>query len=385
MNKFVLCLFILLIVLIFNNCKKPFEPNIDRNTTNNILVVEGYINTGVGPTKFIISKASQLSSAANFIPENGATVSVESSGGSSQVLSASGNGVYQNAQLSINTSLKYRLRIKTNSGKEYASAYVEVKNTPDIDNVNWKEIDGGVQLYASTHDSQLKSRYYMWDYEETWLFHSNYDSEVIFKGNTIQLRLPEESVYKCWAGSNSSSIILGTSVKLIDDIINEQPLTTIPSQSEKLGIRYSILVKQYALTKEAFDYMEIMKKNTEELGSIFGPLPSQQTSNMTSLSNPNEVVVGFVYATSKKEARIFIDNKDLSYVWNVNKPNSDICKETELLQTTGLAQYFASGNLVPTYQIFNAAGNAVIGYGYAPRICVDCTIRGTKTMPAFWQ
>jgi len=375
---------LLVILITFNSCKKPYDPKVDENIAS-ILVVEGYINTGIGPTKFIISKAAQLSATNSFIPENGATVTVESSGGVSQNLTALGNGVYQHTQLNINTAQKYRLKIRTSTGKNYASDFVDVKVTPNIDKVAWKEVQGGVQITADTHDAQAKSRYYMWDFEDTWLFNSNFDSEVIFKGGAMQARTVEESVYRCWASGRSTSIILGNSLKLTEDIISQQPILLIPTRSEKLGIRYSILVKQYALTKEAFEYMEIMKKNTEELGSIFGPLPSQQIGNIKNVDDQNEIVVGFVYATSKTEARIFINNSDISYVWNVTKPNSDTCSENEIMQTSNLGQYFAAGNLVPTYQIYDASGNSVIGYGFAPRICVDCTLRGTKTMPPFWQ
>lgn len=373
-----------LIIFIFGACKKPYEPKIDENV-GTILVVEGFINTGVGATKFVLSKAAQLSNKATFVPENGATVSVESSAGVSQTLSALGNGVYQNTQLNIIATQKYRLRIKTSTGKDYASEYVEVKTTPNIDQVTWKEVSGGVQISADAHDNQSKSRYYMWNYEETWLFSSNYDSDVIYKGSTMYDRTPEESVYRCWGTNSSSSIILGNSLKLAEDIISNQPIAIIPSGSEKLGIRYSILVKQYALTKQAFEYMETLKKNTEELGSIFGPLPSQQISNIKNLNNADDIVVGYVYATSKTEKRIFIDNKDISYVWSVVKPNSDVCLQSEILQTSNLGQYFSSGTLVPTYKIYDPSGVAVIGYGLAPRICVDCTLRGTKTMPSFWQ
>jgi hypothetical protein len=198
-------------------------------------------------------------------------------------------------------------------------------------------------------------------------------------------RSPEESVYRCWANNNSTSIILGSTVKLTNDVIDDQFIATIPSFSEKLGIRYSILVKQYTLSKAAFEYFEIMKKNTEELGSIFGPLPSQQNGNIKNIKDEKEPVVGFIYATNQKEKRIFIDNKDISYVWSIKKPNSEVCLESEIMQTTNLTTYFASGVLVPTYGIYDPSGSAIIGYGYAPRICVDCTLRGTKQKPSFWQ
>lgn len=367
------------------SCKKAYAPPTSLKTDYaSVLVVEGFINSGVGTTKFVLSKASQLENKTTFIPEKNATVSVESDQGKSENLIQNGDGIYEKP-LTIISSQKYRLRVKTAAGKEYLSDYVEVKATPDIDSITWRESTDGVEILADTHDDRNNSKYYRWDYEESWMFNANYDSEFIYKNNVMLARSPQESVYRCWANNNSTSIILGSTVKLTSDIIDDQFIATIPSYSEKLGIRYSILVKQYTLSKAAYEYFEVMKKNTEELGSIFGPLPSQQNGNIKNIKDEKEPVVGFIYATSQKEKRIFIDNKDISYVWPIKKPNSDVCLESEIMQTTNLTTYFASGALVPTYGIYDPSGSAIIGYGYAPRICVDCTLRGTKQKPSFWQ
>lgn len=387
MNKHIFKLFVIAFLLFSGfGCKKAYTPPPTIKTDyNSVLVVEGFINNGAGKTKFTLSKASQLDHVTTFMPEKTATVTVESEQGTIANLIHTGEGIYENS-LSINPTQKYRLRIKVNATQEYLSDFVEVKTTPDIDKISWKETSKGVEILADTHDDQHASKYYMWNFEETWLFNSNFDSDFIFKQNSMHERLPEESVFRCWTSSQSTSIILGSTSKLTSDVIENQPIAVIPPKSEKLGIRYSILVKQHVITKEAFEYLEVMKKNTEELGSIFGPLPSQQIGNIKNIHNDKEPVVGFVYATSQKEKRIFIDNKDISYLWAVEQPNEKVCSQAELfLGIANLNTYFGAGQLVPTYGIYDATGQTIIGYGYAPRICVDCTVRGTKQKPIFWQ
>ncbi|MEJ7664694.1 MAG: DUF4249 family protein [Hymenobacter sp.] len=56
--------------------------------------------------------------------------------------------------------------------------------------------------------------------------------------------------------------------------------------SSKLYYLYSILVRQYALTPEEFAYWDKLRKNTENLGTLFDPLPSQLSGNVHRLTMP---------------------------------------------------------------------------------------------------
>jgi hypothetical protein len=51
------------------------------------------------------------------------------------------------------------------------SEFAEVRITPQLDSVSWKQENNGVRIYASTHDPNNNTRYYKWDYEETWEIH----------------------------------------------------------------------------------------------------------------------------------------------------------------------------------------------------------------------
>src|SRR5262249_36219111 len=98
------------------------------------------------------------------------------------------------------------------------------------------------------------------------------------------------------------------------DIINQQLIETIPARSEKIGFKYSILVNEYAITEEAFAYWQSLKKNTEQLGTLFDEQPTQQVSgNIHCVSNPNEPVIGFIASGTMQQKRIFISNDDLPY------------------------------------------------------------------------
>ena len=111
------------------------------------------------------------------------------------------------------------------------------------------------------------------------------------------------------------------SEKLENDVIYLNPIAFIPGDSEKLMTKYSVMVKQYALTKEAFDFWQTLKKNTESLGSIFDAQPSQLTGNIKNVNNPEEPVLGYISAGTVQQKRIFIAKAELPN-WKTKYPYS---------------------------------------------------------------
>src|SRR5690606_38038743 len=98
-------------------------------------------------------------------------------------------------------------------------------------------------------------------------------------------------------------------------------LVKIPNGSEKLTVRYSMLVSQYAISKEAYEFYEIMKNNTEKMGSVFDPQPSLVRGNITCTTDPGEIVVGFIDCSVSSSQRIFITSEEAG-----NWPDSRVCQ-----------------------------------------------------------
>src|SRR5690349_3674529 len=86
--------------LLFAQCKQEYDPQIESKTTG-LLVVEGFINSGQGPTTIHLSRSSDLEDTI-LTPEFGAQVNVEGDDGSSFGLFSNGNGEYGVAQLILN-------------------------------------------------------------------------------------------------------------------------------------------------------------------------------------------------------------------------------------------------------------------------------------------
>ena len=375
-------------IICFCSCKEIYDPHIEAKTTG-LLVVEGFINSGPGPTTIHLSRSSSLEDNT-LKPEFSAQVNVEGDDGSSFTLFGNGNGEYTNAQLTLNNGANYRLHLRTMDGREYVSDYTPVKYTPPIDSITWQGENDGLRLYANARDLQNGTKYYQWKYEETWEIHSAYHTSLIYIRDTIRTnaviglawRLPDHnadtSLYKCWNTVNSSSITLGSTEKLTSDIVY-LPVQYIEPHSEKLSVLYSINLRQYAISKDNYLFLQKMKKNTEQLGTIFDPQPSEISGNIHCLADPGEVVIGFIEVTQEQVKRIFISKSQVPG-WNYDPG----CVETIIDNNLDSIAKHGS-DLYPTLPSgLDPFGGIAKFHATPDKNCMNCTFRGVSQKPAFW-
>ena len=377
-----------ILIWLFAQCKQAYEPHIETKTTG-LLVVEGFLNSGQGPTTIRLSRSSDLEHTT-LIPEFSAQVNVEGEDGSRFPFVESGNGEYSIAQLTLNNGIKYRVHIRTADGKEYTSDYTPVNYTPLIDSITWQRENDGLRLYANARDPQNDTKYYQWKYEETWEIHSAYYTSIKYIRDTIRTnavtdlvyRMPDQNpdttLYKCWNTLNSSTIILGSTEKLTSDIVY-LPVQYIEPKSEKLSVLYSINLRQYAISHDNYLFLQKMKKNTEQLGTIFDPQPSEISGNIHCLADPGEVVIGFIEVTQEQVKRIFISNSQVPG-WNYDPG----CVETIIDNNLDSIAKHGS-DLYPTLPSgLDPFGGIVKFHATPDKNCMNCTFRGVSQKPAFW-
>jgi hypothetical protein len=377
-----------ILAIVITGCKKPYNPTIVATSTN-YLVVEGTINSGQDSTIIHLSRTVNIADTTKLNPEAGALVTVESDQNNTYPIPEIGKGEYASLSLNLNATHKYHLHIKTADGKEYLSDFEAVKPTPPIDSIGYTVQSSGIQLYVNTHDPNNNTHYYRWDYTETWNFHAKYPTPLITDGTRLNLRTPDQQIFTCFGNQVSGTILLGSSAALSKDFIYQSPLTQVASTSEKLETKYSILVKQYALTSDAYNFWTNLKKNTEQLGSIFAAQPSELTGNIHCVTNPAEPVVGYIDVTNVQQKRIFISNNQLPQTWQAVYPYQ--CSFDSLLFSHQGMQNDVALFLIPLGStefaisgITDKFGN-LLGYLAADAECADCTIRGTTKQPLFWK
>ena len=360
------------------DCKQPYTPPaIQQNPT--YLVVDGFLNVGQDSTIITLSRTRNLDSIIP-VPELNAQLMVIGASGEQYPLYEQGNGKYATDHLNLNFNENYQLRIITSDNKEYLSDTIMAKSTPPIDSLQWGRDSTGVHIYVTTHDPQNSTRYYRWDYVETWQYRTAFESYFDWVDGAEVLRPYDQHIYNCWMADHSTDIFVANSAKLSQDVIYQFPVCFIPQGSEKLSIKYSILVNQYAISEQAYDYWQILKKNTEQTGSLFDPQPSQTTGNIHSMSNPGEPVLGFIGACSLQQKRIFINGPDVAN-WNYY-PYYAECTISDTIKPVNLDQEFAPN--VYHFLVYMGSNNGA--YFTTPVRCGDCRDHGgTNQKPSFWQ
>ncbi|HTJ12093.1 MAG TPA: DUF4249 domain-containing protein [Dinghuibacter sp.] len=375
-------------------CVKPYSPHLNNPPTG-YLVVEGNINAGAGPSTIILSRSVPLTDTASEVFEEGATVALEGSDGTTYASAPGANGTYTFGALPLDTTKTYRLDIHTAGDVEYQSDYVHVIPNPPIDSISimYKGTDG-VYVNVNTHNPSDNTRYYQWSYSETWEYNSAEYSSMEFDPvtDTVIVRPPGNQIFTCWKGDSSTDILIYTSTKLSHDVVSEFPLTFIAEGDQRLSVEYSINVHQYALSADCYNYLLLMQSNTENLGSIFDPLPSNLKGNIHCVSDPSQTVVGFVNVSSEQTLRIFARRPPYwPYIFTCPEPDTIVPSVPKGLYTwffTGIAPVPPINTDHPPMGIYVPIEMNPMGPGWVSNLieCVDCRqLGGTTTQPWFWQ
>ncbi|MCA8831459.1 DUF4249 domain-containing protein [Hymenobacter sp. BT728] len=367
-------------VLGLSSCIEPYEPKVEGQTAG-LLVVDGFINSD-GVSTIRLSRTAGLSQKVASQAETRAKMFIELANGPRYSLTETGTGTYTSGALHLPAGVLVRLRFTTATGREYASNQTTILLTPAIDSLTWRTRNDRLYVYANTHELGNQARYYRWSFGETWEFTSQFVSGLEYKNGRIVSR--NENIYRCWASEAPTKIVLGNTLRLNQNIISEQIITQLPDTSVKLRTLYSTLVKQYALTAEEYTYWEALRKNTEIVGGLYDPLPTQLTGNVYCLTDDAEPVLGFVGAQSVQEKRLFISRSQLPpgwpYVTGYEKcvlydiptfpdPNPPTLEQ--------IIDFFRQGPAIPV-------APSLTGYYYSTAECVDCRKRGTNVKPSFW-
>ena len=370
---------VIALILIVSACVDPYNPPEIAQSVP-ALIVDGFIKTNA-ESKFTLSWSQNITDDNVQIFETQATVWIEDEQGTTLPLTGDNQGNYYLSTQSLPAS-RYRLNIVTANARQFQSDFESVVATPPIDSINWKLTnDAGVAFTISTHDNATQEGFYKWTFEETWEYRSAFAASIIFDPVTGEVKPRTDFIYQCWRSGSNTDILLESTTRLQENRVSEFQLTSFLQNSEKARYKYSILVQQQALTKKAFDYWKQVKQSTENLGTIFGPLPHQVMGNIKCISHPSEIAVGYFSICSVTNQRAFVSYQQLptppQYITQYS--NCQIFEvDLDLVNTV-----VESSLLVDPIYIGN--GPMISGYRYSSFFCVDCRLGGGTTVkPDYW-
>ncbi len=360
-------IYLILSLFILTGCIEPYEGKTEN--IDSILVVEGIISSRT--TQIALSKSVGLDDGiyGNVIRVNNAWLYVECDDGTiSPVAYSSGSGIYMIETGELNANAKYRLTIHAD-GEEYRSNFLAPAISPPVD-VSFTNDENDIHVCITTYGKMDQPGYYLWSYKENWEMHPPiFGTYVKVNGEEIinDLNSPSNRYY-CWKKDSSKVLILGTTEKLIENTISEKEIHTFSRTDDRTSVLYRITVKQNTIHKEAYDFFYNLQKNIEQIGSIFGPIPSEIMGNIKCASNPDIPVIGYVDVSTA--------SMDEQYLTNIYY---DPAATHTQFNSCALA---ISTESMPGYVFYR---RDMDGTYYIPERCVDCTkIGGIKRKPKDW-
>ncbi len=225
----------------------------------------------------------------------------------------------------------YRLLINIPGGGQYASGWETMLAAAPIgdveteyqererNNPNAKD-QKGVQVFLSNEDTEHDISFYKWEFAETYQYTLVFPPEIdaVFgsnpgSGQDSIIIIPRQLLHGriCYKTEYSKSITTRSSEGLTENKISRLPLTFISNETLRLFIRYSMLLKQFAITKEYHENLRKIAEVNQTSGSLFDPIPNEIFGNIKNVDNDREPVLGYFGVGGVSEKRIFIERSDL--------------------------------------------------------------------------
>lgn len=361
------------ILLLLSSCISQFIPQTAED--KQILVVEGLITNQYEGNTIKLSRSLPLGGISSAKPLSGCNVTVSDNTGRVEEFYEHTAGTYTPSPDFIGEVGKtYILHIKSNSvtgSINYESLPVEMKPVPEVDSVfyeketispssNTSAGEQGCQVYLNTHDPGNSCKFYRWEFSETWEF-------------ILPYAVPNKV---CWISSSSDVINIKNTSVLAENRINRYPLTFISNKSDRVKVKYSILVKQYSMTEDEFTYWDKLQNLSQQVGGLYDIIPSAVPSNVFSKVDPAEKVLGYFSVSATSSKRIFIKDHFAGLIDLYKDCPQDTLDYSAPIPNLNNTVWVIVDHPIPP------PSYRVITY---TRGCADCTARGTSTPPDFWS
>ncbi len=333
------------------------------------------------------------------LPESNATVTVSDDVGNVFTFLDSGEGVYISSEaFAAITGRTYQLSVTTQDGRNYGSDDVTVSTATNIEEIRAERITNdlgqdGMAIFVDSFDPSGNSRNYRYEYEETFMIIAPaFNPSSLIRdpaiGNQCNVIITENTTGEevCYGTDESNTIIITSTEGLEEDRVDNFMVRFINSDNFIISHRYSILVKQFVQSNEAFTFFETLDELSSS-GSLFSETqPGFLQGNVFSTDSDDERVLGFFDVSTMSSQRLFFNYED----FYPNEPlppfivdcdpsapviaNLGGCVLLPILDSG--AGVFAGENL----DIMQGEGPFLI----VSRECGDCSVLGSAEVPEFW-
>ena len=391
MKKTIYSISLFLILLTTNSCIEEF--NAGTVEFEDAFVIEASITNEFKYQKILLSRTYKFEEDGP-TSESGATIRITTSTNTTYNFHETEPGVYiSDVQFSAQSATDYLLFVSSNDGREYTSQPTQLtSNSSALESVyavretNEDGVDG-IAIYADSFDPTSSSRFYGYEFEETYQIIAPFwgpdDLEIVPSTPTTPITLAvvprTQEERECYSTINSTGRLLIDTGFLSEDRVSNFLIKFFPIDDIRLNSRYSITVKQFTQSAEAYNYLETLNEFSSSESLFSQNQPGFLAGNILSVNSPDEKVLGFFEVSSVTEERLFFSrsefiNADQPFNWGgceISEPSvQDIIR---LIRFDRISLYMVNPSLpgVPPYQV-------------VPAPCGDCTKLGSNIKPTFW-
>ncbi len=298
-KKLVIYLFFIFVI---TSCIDPITLNQAGEVS--VLVVEGGITTEFGPHTIKLTRSAQYGDVfvGEIKQELGAQLFIRDELGNTIRLFEHGNGVYSTSvDFRGEIGRKYTLIIITKDGKEYQSYPELLTKVPAIDSVfieyvevpirtqNFKSFKYGVNVYVAYQDPSEVSNYYKWEISGTYRLPTHPELYVNPSSGAVE---PKDCCELCYTTEGNLNIGI-SSDRFYNGNPYEKEVFFIEDDGRRFYEKYIIHIRQLSISKEAYEYYNLLKNQLSIQGNIFDPPPATIRGNIIGITNPDAPVVGY--------------------------------------------------------------------------------------------
>ena len=380
-----------------NSCVEQID--VKTLTFEDALVVEGTITNEYKFQEIKLSRTYKLEEEGPTV-EHGAVISVIDDMGNTYSFQEGTLGVYiSDVEFKAIPDREYQLNISTSKGNTYSSN--PTKLTPDatIDEVYAleSEDDDGVSIFINSFNPNRNSRYYRYDYEETYKIiapnWSEYDFEIVSDQPPFKVKkvLKTKEDRTCYKTDYSDGIIQTSSDNLNEDRVSKFLVRKVSRNDFFLCHRYSILVKQYVQSLEAYTFYNILEKLSGSESLFSQNQPGFISGNMFSNEDSTKKIIGYFEVSSVSSKRLFFNVRDIIAGGSIHDSNCELRApllndgfgNSPLIESikVHLSKYYVDNDGLTLSEVIEPGGPYVVVF---PK-CGDCTVLGSNIVPEFWQ
>ncbi len=374
------------------------------SSPESILVVEATITNEAKQQRIVLSRSYALDQQGPN-PETNAQIKVVDDGQNEYVFQETEPGTYvSSVPFSAQPGLGYGLNIVTSEGKSYGSYSQFLQTGAVIDSVYpVRELndfgEDGIAVYLDATGPDTGSRYYRYTYEETYKivapFYVPQDAIVVNDEwpNFEYALVPRKSKQTCYGTRISNQIVLSNTDGQGTNNTKRFQVKFLQRDDYTLSHRYSILVKQYAQSAEAYAYYETLRDFSQSENPFSENQPGFFQGNVFSKSNPKERVIGFFDVAAVTTKRMFFNYVDF-YPSEPLPPYPSFCS---IVEPSPGCPGGGSAGCIPSminnireerlvfFDLSSPGAEPEFGaYQMVPFACGNCTKLGTNTVPDFW-